>query len=390
MGIAEKKAQEQQWATLPTRSPSHSRSSSIGDIPPEILPWLAKICPNSGLPIPPTVQTPPEHPPPIAFSNPVRSHSFSNVTSAAAAQAQAQPRSRPMTQSSHGHTHGIEKLGFGSRNFDVGLDTSQPSHSQCPRCQMPLFLGDINMCACMTAAEAYTGAIIQSQMPGHNKRPQDSLSGYHNGMVWTTEDIQLLERINDQPRLDGTPLQVDPPPMSTSMEEASLLSSFNPSHHYDFPSRIDQPKILKQAQTRGSSIDYTMTGNASSAESSTSSISQPLSNTKETAPRPLLHVATENGHVTIIQMLISHHVDVNEADSDGITAMHLAVKNRHLGAVRLLLQHGADVNLQDNDGQTPLYLAVSLGLEEAVGLFLSRGINSRTKDQGVLGRGLLV
>lgn len=84
-----------------------------------------------------------------------------------------------------------------------------------------------------------------------------------------------------------------------------------------------------------------------------------------------LHMASENGHVSTIELLLNHQADVN-AKSDvrwmyhdnvsciyvinhmimrhlyynqgGWTALHEAADNGHVAAVKMLLNYGADVN----------------------------------------------
>lgn len=95
--------------------------------------------------------------------------------------------------------------------------------------------------------------------------------------------------------------------------------------------------------------------------------------------RPLLHVAAQKGHGSVLQILIEHHVDINERDTNGVTALHLAVENGHEATARLLLQHGADMNACDHQGRSPFYLAVSLGDEDVVRMFLMYGADPRLR-----------
>ena len=95
--------------------------------------------------------------------------------------------------------------------------------------------------------------------------------------------------------------------------------------------------------------------------------------------RPLLHVAAQKGHGSVLQILIDHNVDINERDTNGATALHLAVENGHEATARLLLQHGADMNACDSHGRSPFYLAVSLGDEDVVRMFLLHGADPRLR-----------
>ena len=48
---------------------------------------------------------------------------------------------------------------------------------------------------------------------------------------------------------------------------------------------------------------------------------------------------------------------MNTADRDGRTPLHIASSQGHLSIVEYLINHGADVNKADNDGCTPIMVA---------------------------------
>jgi ankyrin repeat protein len=50
---------------------------------------------------------------------------------------------------------------------------------------------------------------------------------------------------------------------------------------------------------------------------------------------------------------------LNDADTDGRSALHIAVSNGYLDMVKLLVESGADPTLADNNGETPLSLAIA-------------------------------
>ena len=51
---------------------------------------------------------------------------------------------------------------------------------------------------------------------------------------------------------------------------------------------------------------------------------------------------------------------LNEPDESGCTAIHLATKNGHSSVVQALVANGADLNIQSHDGQTCLHEAIKL------------------------------
>ena len=70
-------------------------------------------------------------------------------------------------------------------------------------------------------------------------------------------------------------------------------------------------------------------------------------------------------------------------DSDGQTPLHVACENGHHQIVEMLLTAGANIAAQDNYGQTPLHVAHQNGNHQVVELLLSAGANQETPDDNV-------
>merc|ERR1711916_324364 len=77
--------------------------------------------------------------------------------------------------------------------------------------------------------------------------------------------------------------------------------------------------------------------------------------------KTLLHKASFNGHVDVVNALLAHGVDasINEKDNDGVTPLHGASFHGHVDVVNALLAHGgeASLNEKNNFGFTPLHMA---------------------------------
>ncbi|KAM6227249.1 ankyrin repeat and death domain-containing protein 1B isoform 3-T3 [Spheniscus humboldti] len=88
--------------------------------------------------------------------------------------------------------------------------------------------------------------------------------------------------------------------------------------------------------------------------------------------KPFL-LASEKGHVDMINNLISLKLFTSEKDKEGNTALHLAAKNGHSKVVEILLEHWEEINDLNQNGETPFYLSVEGGHEKCAELLLEAG-----------------
>jgi ankyrin repeat protein len=77
-----------------------------------------------------------------------------------------------------------------------------------------------------------------------------------------------------------------------------------------------------------------------------------------------LILASQNGHLEVVQFLLDAGADVNVETNDGATALMVAAHNCHLEVVQALLAAGADVNARMLDGKTASMLAPDHGNQE--------------------------
>lgn len=59
-----------------------------------------------------------------------------------------------------------------------------------------------------------------------------------------------------------------------------------------------------------------------------------------------LHLASKDGHVTVVQELLTRGAIVDAATKKGNTALHIASLAGQEEVVKLLIEHGASVNVQ--------------------------------------------
>lgn len=72
-----------------------------------------------------------------------------------------------------------------------------------------------------------------------------------------------------------------------------------------------------------------------------------------------LHRACYNGHLPVVEYLISVGADIKACTEDGWQPLHCACRWNKADVASLLLQNGAIVNSRTHGGQTPLHLAAS-------------------------------
>lgn len=85
-----------------------------------------------------------------------------------------------------------------------------------------------------------------------------------------------------------------------------------------------------------------------------------LAHDPEKGPAALL-IASREGLVDIVQVLVENGVDVNATDKDGNTALMAASENGNLAVVSMLLKNGADVRASNKRGQTVMSMLSRTG-----------------------------
>lgn len=80
--------------------------------------------------------------------------------------------------------------------------------------------------------------------------------------------------------------------------------------------------------------------------------------------------ASQEGHDSVVQILLNNGADVNLCANDGASPLLLACYNGHVNIVQHLLQNGADINLCTIEGVSPLYFASLRGYDSIIQLLI--------------------
>ena len=65
-----------------------------------------------------------------------------------------------------------------------------------------------------------------------------------------------------------------------------------------------------------------------------------------------LAIATVNGHMNIVQCLVSAGAPVDAPNEDGVTSLMCTCRSNRSEIAHFLLSHGADPNIQDQNNST--------------------------------------
>ncbi|GHU22519.1 hypothetical protein FACS189472_15410 [Alphaproteobacteria bacterium] len=111
------------------------------------------------------------------------------------------------------------------------------------------------------------------------------------------------------------------------------------------------------------------------------------------APLEALHQAAREGNVELVSQLLREHdndnayvnaIDTEGRDDSGLlshaTALHVAVENGHYDVVQLLLKSGAFVELKNRLGDTALHAAARTGNVPIAKLLVKAGADKEAKN----------
>ena len=94
-----------------------------------------------------------------------------------------------------------------------------------------------------------------------------------------------------------------------------------------------------------------------------------------------LHLASENGHKEMVDLLLQEGADIHALDHWDYSALHRASENGHASVARTLLRQGSDIHQTDKWGNTCLHRSSQNGHTSTVELLLRNGANSHIANQ---------
>lgn len=77
-------------------------------------------------------------------------------------------------------------------------------------------------------------------------------------------------------------------------------------------------------------------------------------------------IAASEGHLGVLEMLLSKQADFTSADREGLTPLCWGCLKGHLHIVQSLVERGSDIDHTDRNGRTPLDLAAFYGEAQVV------------------------
>jgi len=100
--------------------------------------------------------------------------------------------------------------------------------------------------------------------------------------------------------------------------------------------------------------------------------------------KTVLHLACQNGHLHIVQV-IETHVDSEEfyelCDNDGNSLLHLACQSQNKDVVlHLIGERNAKIDARNNSEEAPIHVAAQFQSTKIVDILLKQGANIESRD----------
>uniref|UniRef100_A0A8C5TUR0 Ankyrin repeat and death domain containing 1B n=1 Tax=Malurus cyaneus samueli TaxID=2593467 RepID=A0A8C5TUR0_9PASS len=94
-----------------------------------------------------------------------------------------------------------------------------------------------------------------------------------------------------------------------------------------------------------------------------------------------LHLAAKNGHSEVVEILLEQWEEINDLNQQKNSPLHLAIISNNLLVVKSLLDANHDINSLNHRQETPLHLAADLGNVDLVEVLLKSGCDLKSVDK---------
>ncbi|VDD87027.1 unnamed protein product [Enterobius vermicularis] len=94
-----------------------------------------------------------------------------------------------------------------------------------------------------------------------------------------------------------------------------------------------------------------------------------------------LFIASERGHLNVVQFLVEDGIDPGIKNKDGETPTYIASKKNHWKVVQCLIENGADVSVEESLKGTSLHIASREGCLKVVKCLLNNGADVDAKTE---------
>jgi len=101
---------------------------------------------------------------------------------------------------------------------------------------------------------------------------------------------------------------------------------------------------------------------------------------KDRRGRSLIHLAAQEGHRDLVELLLQHGARIHSEDAAGMTPLHMAALCGRQDTTSFLISKGANTKSKDFAGQTPIHLASFGGDENLAELLISKGAEIDARD----------
>ena len=94
-----------------------------------------------------------------------------------------------------------------------------------------------------------------------------------------------------------------------------------------------------------------------------------------------LHLASEKGHLQIVECLLENGADINARNVNLMSPLQFAIWNDRLSIVQCLVENRANINVRNAQGDTPLHAAVCRGDLSIVKYLVKHGADLNARNQ---------